>query len=73
MSLGGGRAQGSVHMFLICHCGEQGWGGQEGRELIAAAAAGKFGFREAWKERVPASRGGTWGQEQCHGGGGSRW
>lgn len=44
---------------------------QEGREQAAAAAAGKFGFREEWRERV---------QEEGVGlgdggvrGGGSRW
>lgn len=71
MALGGGRAQGSIHMFLICHWWEQGQsrrcGGvlgrqaQEGREPAAAAAAGKFGFREEWRERVQGRRGGTLG------------
>lgn len=51
MSLGGGRAQGSVYMFLICLWWEEAEGGpaggycckqaQEGRELAAAAAARK--------------------------------
>lgn len=56
MSLGEGRAQGSVHMFLIClwweeeaEGGHAGWccwkQAQEGRELVAAAATGKVQFQ----------------------------
>lgn len=35
--------------------------------------AERFGCREEWGQRARGRRGGTWGLEQSHGGGGSRW
>lgn len=42
MAVGGGRAQGSIHMFLICHWWEQ---GQSGAMLGGTGEAGTGGER----------------------------
>lgn len=50
-----------------------GGGAVPGRSCGGRAVAARFGCREEWGQRARGRRGGTWGPEQSHGGGGSRW
>lgn len=75
MALGGGRAQGSVHMFFICYWWEQGVEGAEKGGAEGAGEAGTGGERascsscswEVWLQggvegESARRRGGTWGR-----------